>query len=75
MQAHDSSDVVAKWAMLVFAIGLSAYVIRALIVGRITVRSITSIRQKQPFQFWFDTIALIIISAMLWTTFFVVGNR
>jgi hypothetical protein len=61
--AHDDSVLLILSPL---AIGIAVYLVWCFKRGRITVRSITSIRKKEPFGFWSDFISMALFDAMLW---------
>ena len=48
------------------AIGIAVYLAWCLRWGQITLRSVTSVRKKNPFGFWWDFIVLALFDALLW---------
>jgi hypothetical protein len=65
MNPLTAGDRALAW-LLPMAVAIACYLAWSLRKGRITLRSLTSIRKKQPFEFWWDFVMLALFDCVLW---------
>lgn len=61
---HDDKSLAV--VLLPLALGIAIYLAWCLVRGRISLRSMTYLRRKDPFGFWWDFTCLALFDGILW---------